>query len=237
MPAINQKRTNRRVTLVSGDKGGVGKSAATRGVAEFLDQNAVEYLLYDGDVVNPTLTRFFKDKSVRLDTRTVKGFEPLINNLEHQTGYQLVDLGGGTSMILRQFIEKTDFLETAKQMGTPITVFFVLFPSVDSINLLKILSEKYPELQYVLAKAEFGNGTWELWNDSKTRSRLIENKAIEISIPALDGEAFSIADNNSLKWAEAAESKTLPLAPRSYVKRWRKDFLQQLDIARDYLLP
>jgi hypothetical protein len=229
-------KTARNVILVGGDKGGVGKSATSRALTEYLDENSSPHIAFDGDDVNPTFLRFYP-KAERIFTKSVKGFEVLINNLEAETPTQLVDLGAGTSLMFAQFAHKTDFLDEAAQAGAAVTFVFVLSPSVDSIHLLKILFEQYGErLRYVIAKSEALPGNWDLWAASKTREALLKANAVEITIPALDADAFALADRYSLSWDAAGQDTRLPLASRSYLKRWRKQLFSEFDKAASLLL-
>lgn len=216
------------ILLVGGDKGGVGKSTIARAVADYLEANSVTFLAYDGDDANPTFLRFFKN-ATRICTKTIKGFEPLINGLEAAQTVQLVDLGAGTSITLSQFAEATGFVELAHSLGARIVLLFALAPSSDSIALLKTISERYgSSIQYVIAKSNAIPGTWDLWEGSKTRKRLVEEGAVEIEIPALDAEAYSRVDTLSLRWLAASTDKQLPLASRAYIHRWREKVLAEL---------
>jgi hypothetical protein len=108
---------------------------------------------------------------------------------------------------------------------------------VDSIHLLKILFEQYGErLRYVIAKSEALPGNWDLWAASKTREALLKANAVEITIPALDADAFALADRYSLSWDAAGQDTRLPLASRSYLKRWRKQLFSEFDKAASLLL-
>jgi len=215
------QKTNKTIVLVAGDKGGVGKSCLARAIASYLIENGVRYRGYDGDDTNPTFFRFFPDVQ-RIHTKSPKGFEALINGLEGDEPCQLADLGAGTSIVLGQFIDQTGFLELAASYGSRIVFVFVLAPGADSAGLLQILAERYGnKVTYVIARSNAIPGTWDLWEGSKTRKRLLEDLgAVEIAIPALDAEAFSLADRHSLQWTAAATDKRLPLACRSYVHRW-----------------
>lgn len=229
-------KTTKTIVLVGGDKGGVGKSTVARSLVEFYQREKSSFVAFDGDDTNPTLTRFFK-AAERLYTKSPKGFEPLINNLETDKAIQLVDLGAGTSTILLQFADQTGFIDVAMANGAKVTFVFVLAPGLDSINLLKILSEQYGDkLNYVIARNNAIPGTWDLWDGSQTKKRLIgELEAIEIEIPKLDAEAYSFVDKKNLPWSEAAKSKEVPLASRSYVFRWAEKLSAEFDKAKAFL--
>jgi hypothetical protein len=233
---MSDTKIAKNIILVGGDKGGVGKSATSRILTEYLDEHSRPHLAFDGDDVNPTFLRFYPN-ATRIFTKSVKGFEVLINNLEGATPYQLVDLGAGTSLMFAQFAHKTGFLEEVAAVGGAVTFVFVLAPSVDSIHLLKLLYEQYRNsISYVIAKSEAVPGSWDLWTSTKTREALLKAGAIEITIPALDVDAFALADRHSLSWDAASEDKRLPLASRSYLKRWRKLVFEQFDQAQSLLL-
>jgi hypothetical protein len=224
------------IVFVGGDKGGVGKSTVARTLLEFYQQEKVPFVAFDGDDTNPTLTRFHKTAE-RLSTKTPKGFEPLMNNLEGGKGVQLVDLGAGTSIILNLFAEQTGFFEVAKAHGAKVTFLFVLAPSADSINLLKILSEQHGNrIAYVVARNNAIPGTWDLWEGSKTRVWVLSVLGgIELEIPILDAEAFALVDRKGLPWGEALHSKEVRLVARSYVFRWRQKVFAEFGKAKGLL--
>jgi len=229
-------KTARRIILVGGDKGGAGKSATARALTEYLDAHSAPHIAFDGDDVNPTFSRFYP-KAERIFTRSVKGFEVLINNLESEIPCQMVDLGAGTSLVFAEFADKTDLLEELDQAGATLTFLFVLVSRVDSIGLLKLLFERYRDrIKYVIAKNESVPGNWELWNASKTREAVLGAGGVEISIPQLDSDAFEASDRYSLSWEAAAQDKRLPLAIRSYLKRWRQQVFGEFDRASSLLL-
>jgi hypothetical protein len=232
------------IVFVGGDKGGVGKSTVARTLLEFYQQEKVPFIAFDGDDTNPTLTRFFKTAE-RLSSKTPKGFEPLINNLEGPEGregvqrpLQLVDLGAGTSIVLNQFVEQTGFFEVAKAQGAKVTFVFVLAPSADSINLLKILSEQHGRrLAYVIVRNNANPGTWDLWEGSKTRAWVLSAlDGIELEIPILDAEAFAQVDRKGVSWREALLSKEVKLVARSYIFRWRQKVYAEFEKAKGLLV-
>jgi hypothetical protein len=233
------------IVFVGGDKGGVGKSTVARTLLEFYQQEKVPFIAFDGDDTNPTLTRFFKTAE-RLSSKTPKGFEPLMNNLEEREGQegpgerpvQLVDLGAGTSIVLNQFVEQTGFFEVAKAQGAKVTFVFVLAPSADSINLLKILSEQHGRrLAYVIVRNNANPGTWDLWEGSKTRGWVLSAlDGIELEIPILDAEAFAQVDRKGVSWREALLSKEVKLVARSYIFRWRQKVYAEFEKAKGLLV-
>lgn len=232
-PNTSTPTTTKSIILVGGDKGGVGKSTVARALADFLTRKSVGFIGYDGDDTNPTFLRFFPS-AVRIHTKSVKGFEALINGLEAQQTHQLVDLGAGTSIVLGHFADQTGFIELARNYSARVVLVFVLAPSEDSIGLLKILADQYGDtVNYVVARSNAIPGTWDLWDGSKTRKRLLDElAAVEINIPALDSEAFSLAGRNSLMWSAAADDKRLPLASRSYIHRWLGKVFGEFDKAK-----
>ncbi len=227
----------KRIVLVGGDKGGVGKSTTARTLVEWYESRQIRFLAFDGDNVNPTLQRFHADAQ-RMHTKSSKGFEPLVNNFEAEhIDVQVVDLGAGTSLVFGEFTDRTDFFALANKHGVRITLVFLLAPSAESINLLKFLSERCSSAgDYVTLKNESSTGTGDLWDNSKARKNLIENLgAVELSLPMLDADAFSKADAKSFRWQVASASKEIGLVYRSYIARWVKTMFETFDSIKDRL--
>lgn len=229
------EKTTKTIILVGGDKGGVGKSTVARTLCEFFQKKQKGFLAFDGDDTNPTLTRFFSSAE-RLYTKSPKGFEPLLANLEgDKPAMQLVDLGAGTSIILNRFVEETGLIEIARENGAKIVFVFVLAPSADSINLLKILSEKHGAgISYVVARNNAVSGTWDLWENSKTKAKVLgELGGTEITIPILDAEAFALVDRKGLSWGAALQDKELGLVTKGYVSRWLQKVFAEFEKAKE----
>lgn len=226
---------SKTIVLIGGDKGGVGKSTCARTLAEYLKAKGVSFRAYDGDDTNPTFLRYWQEAH-RLSTKTTKGFEPLVNNIESPEPVQLVDLGAGTSIIFGQFADKADFFGLVGDNGVRVTLVFLLVPSADSIGLLKTIAEQYGDkLAYVIVRNNAVSGSWDLWEQSKTRTALQALGAEELTMPALDAEAFSACDKNSLTWSAAQTSTALTLVGRSYVKRWFRAMSEEFDRVQDRL--
>lgn len=227
---------SKTIVLIGGDKGGVGKSTCARTLAEYLTGKAVSFRAYDGDDTNPTFLRFWQTAH-RLSTKTTKGFEPLVNNIESPEPVQLVDLGAGTSIIFGQFADKADFFGLVGDHGVRVTLVFLLVPSADSIGLLKTIAEQYGnKVSYVIVRNNGISGSWDLWEQSKTRSVVLETlDAVELTMPPLDAETISVCDKHSLTWSAAQTSTQLPLVGRSYVKRWFRVMSEEFDRVQDRL--
>lgn len=230
-------KATRTIVFVGGDKGGVGKSTVARTLLEFYQQQKVDLLVFDGDDTNPTLTRFYK-QAVRLSTRSAEGFDPLLAKLEGGPAVQLVDLGAGSSIALKQFVDRVGFLDLAQEYGVKVTFVFVLAPTKDSIKLLNVLSEQYGDrIDYVVARNERNEGAWDLWEKSRTRAKVVEELGgIEITIPTLDPWTAEKVDRGDLMWGAALQDRALLLVRRSQIFRWRNHVFAELAKIQEILL-
>ena len=134
-PAASSTAT-KRLILVGGGKGGVGKSTFTRALCDHYDLAGVRYRAFDGDLENPTISRFI-DAAKPLASQSVDGFEDLVRAMEEGTDSQIIaDLGAGTQRHVAQFDKVFGLGEAARHFGyTPVLVW-VLAATKDSIGLL-----------------------------------------------------------------------------------------------------
>lgn len=80
----NNPQQLRRLVMVTGDKGGVGKSTFARGLAQTYIDNAVKFVGLDADNSNPHLIRFYEKAANihRLDISNSDKLDEFVDNLK-----------------------------------------------------------------------------------------------------------------------------------------------------------
>lgn len=191
---------------------------------------ALKPALYDADDANPTFARFYPEAKQLL--LTGKGLEPLFNWLEADERLAIVDFGARASRALLEFDDNTGFFAATTKFNTTPVLCYALAPDEDSIGLLKDLVEKLGEsVQWLIVRSTFKIGSWEVWEQSKTRKRLEELHASEMLAPTLDVDAWAAMGKKSSPAKAASEDKELTLVVRSYIYRWREKYAAELEAA------
>lgn len=131
----------RRLILIHGDKGGVGKTHVAHLTAAALKQVGHPVILIDGDPMNPGTYRLFNDKPepvLRINVRKPEGIDELLDTFLTGSGDVLVDLPAGGSAVTDGFIDdrpeigKTDIEALFNETGDRLVVLFVMDQSRDS---------------------------------------------------------------------------------------------------------
>lgn len=220
--------------LVTGDKGGTGKSTFSRGLLDMLSQHGVKVAAYDGDRRNSQLFRHYgsiEGGVTQLDVMATGGADRLLDDMESGVApVMLVDLPAGAGAALEEFERETGFLEGATELGYKVTLVSVMSPVRDSVNALRVLMEEMgKQPQYVAVKnLHFGSDAqFELFDESKVKQELLKRKGLILSMPKLFSETYSLVDNKSLTFRQASQAG-LPMSQRRRVYQWLGLFEQEL---------
>lgn len=241
----DQKRveSQRRIILVTGNKGGTGKSTFTRGFRDVLDFRGIECGAYDCDRDNAQLYRFYQGVGSgvdRVDIFARGGADALIDDLEDsRAAVMLVDLPAGSGRALEDFEREVGFVGVTRELGYAVTLVSVLSRVKDSVNALRVLMEGFGQgVEYVAVKnLFFGEGEkFSLFESSKVRGRLAELGGVVIEMPDLFDDTFDLIDQGNLTFRGAAmEGSPLKRSHRSRVYQWLKLFEGQVDLAGQVL--
>ena len=140
---MKQSTPTKRLVIVHGDKGGVGKSTFARLLADYYTQHAPDWRGYDTDPTNGHLLRFYSDNTKPINIHDPASLDQLLNALETDgVAHWLVDLGAQSGDRLVQWMAETDFLSVCGEMNIAVTIAFVISPIKDSTVLLKIVSDQ-----------------------------------------------------------------------------------------------
>ena len=236
---MKQSTSIKRLVIVHGDKGGVGKSTFARLLADYYTQHAPDWRGYDTDSTNGHLLRFYSDNTKPIDIHDAASLDQLLNALEEDgVAHWLVDLGAQSGDRLVQWMAETDFLAVCGEMNIAVTIAFVISPIKDSTALLKIVSEQFgSSVNYVVVKNEAAGRSFPIYDKSKTRVRLIEElRAIEIRMPEVLDQVYYKVDQFNLPWAVATQSRELELAERQRVRAFTRAAFAEIEKAAAVLI-
>jgi hypothetical protein len=123
-------------------------------------------------------------------------------------------------------------------MNIAVTVAFVISPIKDSTVLLKIVSDQLgSSVCYVVVKNEAAGHAFPIYDQSKTRTRLIEELgAIEIRMPEVLEQVYYKVDQLNLPWAAAIQSRELELAERQRVRAFTRAAFAEIEKAAAVLI-
>ena len=236
---MKQPAPTKRLVIVHGDKGGVGKSTFARLLADYYTQHAPDWRGFDTDSTNGHLLRFYSNNTKPIDIHDAASLDQLLNALEEDgVAHWLVDLGAQSGDRLVQWMAETDFLAVCGEMNIAVTIAFVISPVKDSTALLKMVTGQLgSSVNYVIVKNEASGHSFPIYDASKTRARLSgELGAMEIRMPEVLEQVYYRVDQLNLPWTAAVQSRELQLAERQRVRAFTRAAFAEIEKAAAILV-
>lgn len=238
----NQHSNKKRFVIVTGDKGGVGKSTFARGLFDFYINKKFPCIGYDADTRNPQLERHFAPELVRcVNIFERGGADRLLTDLE-ETPFPLVllDLPAQSGGYFTKFESEMSFFASLDELGYRVTMASVLNRVVDSVNVLNALQEYCGDrVDYVVVKNLFYSGDdgtrFERYNHWEGRQKLIDKNAIEIEIRDLFFKTYDFVDGYSIRFSDALSHEKSNIVIKGRIRSWLADFEKNIHLASDYL--
>ena len=249
------KTPPRRLVIVDGGKGGVGKSMWTRGFLQTCIDEKRRIEAVDADNSNPDLLRYygengeycqiqqlniFKDGSIdRFFDQVKRMMEPELdtyNQLPPPESLFLLELPPQSRQIFKRFIEQ-EFLETAaNDYDIRVTMVVVISRVSDSVKqLIDLYSFCGNKVDYIVVRNLFYGEESEFSRYSNSSIvQEIKQELLKAGIPLFDitmpdllEYAYDYLDEKSLTFSEGIKQKELP-GVKMRVKSWLKTFKQQI---------
>ena len=215
----------KRLIIIFGSKGGIGKTAYARFLLSEFTRLNLEYSAYDADKENPDLYRYYQDvgTGVKLvDFLAVDGAGKVLEEMSKSAPeIILLDLpaasGDGTRSIFEQFA----LLETAQELGYRITLVCVINTDNAVLGSIKTMVQFCGDhIDYVIVrnKCWSKDNTFEMWDNSLLKPQILtELKGMEIEMAALDPSAFLALSKQKTPY-HLADKETVGFAPSLLVR-------------------
>jgi hypothetical protein len=226
-------QSQRRLVIITGDKGGVGKSTFARGLLQLYINKDLVCLAYEADQRNPQLERHYVDKYrplIRYIDIFRKGqADQLLIDIDKEKQFPLflLDLPAQSGGFFENFVNELTFFEMLKDTNCRVTMVSVISRVLDSINVLEKLHELCQDkVDYVVVKNLFHGEAekFERYNDSKIRKEMLSEGLVEIMMPDLFYQPYDFIDRYRLTFNDALTHNETNIAIRARVKSWIADF-------------
>jgi hypothetical protein len=251
------KQYTRRLVIVTGDKGGVGKSTFSRALLQtYLDTNQ-NFAAFDADTSNPQIKRFYEDECTVSPVDIFKRGEAdglldelkdLIQPTTKENGEVvapgkslfLLELPPQSIHFFRLFEEEIGFFSRVeKNLDMRITMAAVINRTKDSVNQLSHLRGFCGDrVDYVVVKNLFfgSNDSFERYDNSPLVKELSEaNKSIpEICMPDLIARAYDYLDENNYSFAKGIEQSE-KLSVQARIEKWMENFKSSIEPVKHLL--
>lgn len=254
----NNPQQLRRLVIVTGDKGGVGKSTFARGLAQTYIDNAVKFVGLDADNSNPHLIRFYgKAANIhRLDISNSDKLDEFVDNLKelvypksnesgkNQDEQSLILLETPSQFLptLKILITEMGFLDVVNnKCKMRVTIVVVISTIIDCITqLLELYSFCGDRVDYVIVKNLFYGETEQFTfydNSQKVKEMEQQVKAIghdftSINMPKLAKKSYDYLDVKNLTFRQGLEQDEFP-SVFGRVLSWLNNFKAQIKPKKD----
>jgi hypothetical protein len=224
------------IHLIGGEKGGVGKSLVARLLAQYCIDHSMPFLGFDSEGAHGALLRFYAGYASAV---LIDRYESLDTIVEAATLAPdrriLVDLAAQTHERLAQWMDDSQLLEVAGELGLYIRYWHVLDAGRDSVELLKRLLDRFGNrMHYVLVLNEVRGDDFRMLNASGEKDRALGLGASVMTLKRLGESSMAKIDASSSSfWAAVNKSdgdtSGLGLLERQRVKMWLKSAFAEID--------
>jgi hypothetical protein len=218
------------IHLVGGEKGGVGKSLVARLMAQYMIDQSIPFIGFDSDRSHGALLRFYAGYASPVLIDNYESLDIIVEAATEQPERRiLVDLAAQTNDRLTQWMDDSQLLEVAPEIGLNIRYWHVMDSGRDSVDLLKRLMDRHGNrLNYTLVLNQLRGDDFRILELSGQKTRALELGASVISLKRLHETSMMKIDASSASfWAIAnnsgADSSGLRILERQRVKVWLKN--------------
>ncbi|MDZ7968433.1 MAG: hypothetical protein RM368_26365 [Nostoc sp. DedSLP03] len=255
-----EQPTKKRLVIVTGDKGGVGKSTFARGLVQTYLDKGQRFIGFDADSSNSQLLRFYGRHChiEPLDIFKTGNIDQFFDEMKTKANPKvggdgeiiqpeslfLLELPPQSRRILRKFVEEMTFLETAeKHYNIRVTMVVVISRVIDSINqLIDLHSFCGNQVDYIVVKNLFFGEPDEFtrYKNSpevqKIKKQLESQKSpfSDMTMPELIERSYDYLDENSMTFRQGMEQTDLP-SVKGRVTSWLRTFKEEIEAVKESL--
>jgi hypothetical protein len=217
------------IHLIGGEKGGVGKSLVSRLLAQYFIDHSILFLGFDSDRSHGALMRFYAGYASPVLVDRYESLDAIVEAAtENPARRILVDLAAQTQEPLTRWMDESQLLSLAADLGLNIRYWHVMDNGRDSVDLLKRLFDQYEQrLSYVIVQNQLRGDDFDILKSSGLLERAQVLNASVIAIKRLHEVSMTKIDasSNSFWTATQPEDKggmKLGILERQRVRSWLK---------------
>jgi hypothetical protein len=223
------------IHLIGGEKGGVGKSLVARLLAQYLIDHSIPFIGFDTDRTHGALLRFYAGYASSVLMDNYESLDAIVEAASEKPDRSiLVDLAAQTNEGLTQWMDDSQLLEVAPEIGLNIRYWHVMDSGRDSVDLLKRLLDRHgTHLNYTLVLNQVRGADFRILDGSGEKERALGMGASIINLRRLHQTSMIKIDAGSMSfWAVAnkteGDTSGLTLLERQRVKVWLKDAFAEI---------
>ena len=223
------------IHLVGGEKGGVGKSLVARILAQYFIDHSIPFLGFDSDRSHGALMRFYAGYASPVLIDRYESLDAIVEAAgENPEQRVLVDLAAQTQEPLTKWMDESQLLAVAPEIGLHIRYWHVMDAGKDSVDLLKRLLDRYEtQLNYVIVRNQIRGDDFAVLDSSGELERAQALKASVITIKRLHEASMNKIDANSSSFWAATQTTDkdgagLGILERQRVRTWLKSAYDEI---------
>jgi hypothetical protein len=196
-------------------------------MAQYMIDNSIPFLGFDSDRSHGALLRFYAGYASPVLVDKYESLDVIVEAASEQPERRvLVDLAAHTNDQLTQWMQDSQLLEVAPEIGLNIRYWHVMDSGRDSVELLKRLLDRHgSRLNYTLVLNQLRGDDFRILELSGQKERALELGASVITLQRLHETSMMKIDASSASfWAianiSAADNSGLRILERQRVKLW-----------------
>lgn len=220
----------KKIYLIGGSKGGVGKSMVSMAMLDYLQEQGESVLLIESDTSNSDVWKTYKDsvEAELVDLDDADGWIQLVNLCDSKPdSIVVINTAARNNQGVSAYGNTLN--NTLTELKRDLVTLWVINRQRDSLELLKEYMDAIPDsLVHVLRNGYFGDEKkFQLYNDSKTRSAVESRGGQSLNFPDLADRVSDDLYSKRLSIAKAL--KELPLGNRAELSRWKGEVKKTLE--------
>ena len=213
---------SKKIVIVGGSKGGVGKSIVSSAVIDVLRERGEKLLVIDSDTSNPDVYKSHHRavECMTLDLDRKDGWLALLNAAYNTDATVVINSAARNNQGIDNF--GALLMSALTELDRKLITLWVINRQRDSLLLLKQYRQTIQGSTHVVRNLHAGAPTqFELFNDSKLHKEIEAEGGQIVDFPDLADRVADAMTNERLAIAEA--EKNLPFGERIELKRWRSE--------------
>ena len=224
-----------KIHLIGGEKGGVGKSLVARVLAQYFIDHSVPFLGFDSDRSHGALLRFYAGYASPVIIDRYDSLDAIVEAATEQPDRRiLVDLAAQTQQSLTSWMDESQLLALAPELGLHIRYWHVMDNGRDSVDLLRRLLDRYgQQLGYVIVQNQLRGDDFTILRQSGQLERAQNWGADAIAIRRAQETTLNKIDANSTSFWAATQvdennAPRLGVLERQRLRTWLKDAYEEI---------
>jgi hypothetical protein len=222
--------------LVGADKGGVGKTTASRALLDYFARKNILTRAFDTENPRGSLHRFYPSITEIIDLNNVADQMKVLDTMDTaNVPVTVVDFKAGNLSYSLDLFERIGVLEAARNGMFTLGLMHVVGPSIASLDEIGEISKYLSGVEYVLARNSLNETNFFEWDDATYRKYFTQiNKSHEIDIPKLNEMAYEQVDVAGVTFKDFIDNRAadgsqgkFSFVLRGYVRKWCAEIDEQ----------